>query len=64
MNNWTREEYEERMRRVESLLSSGTVTMTVDQLRRLYALAPESHDGSGGSFESHLSEVLYGGGFP
>jgi hypothetical protein len=58
MINWkSQAQYDEFVNRAKELLDSN-ITLTEKQLRKIYQLAPESGDGSGGSLEQAIVEAL------
>jgi len=59
MINWkSTTEYDELVKRAQELLDSDNIVLTAKQLRKIYKLAPESADGSGGSLEQAIVEAL------
>jgi hypothetical protein len=59
MINWkSQTEYDELVKRAQELLGHDTIVLTAKQLRKIYELAPESGDGSGGSLEQAIVEAL------
>lgn len=57
--NWNSQaEYNEHVGRAKDLLDSDSITLTAAQLRKIYELAPEQGDGSGGSLEQAIVEAF------